>query len=307
MEGLREVIAFHSQSRPIQIIIWIEVLSVSLVVLSASSLYSWKVTAALLVAPVAFRTYKFLRYRLVHWRRWFQIGRLDWGQDQDFQLRLVDPVSQDIQSGGEVEMETQLDGENVVEELARSHRVLRCCILLPHSGGWYDVASNKDYPCSASNLQDLVCNGPNNFVCVPVGQSSPDKLVPRLQFRDECCVYFCNHNPLANVTSLLTVSSMINKADGTIMFIVVLPAINLITNALEAPRRIGYPSIEYGSSPIVSYADWHGWLQQLTSGIFGDLLLVLPYADTQDLRCMTRTICTWEMTEIRIGEQGTSS
>ena len=105
----------------------------------------------------------------------------------------------------------------------------------------------------------------------------------------------CAHNPLASVTSITALRKMINNADNSIVLVIILPEIGLISAALENTGRIGYPDRH---SPITSYADWHGWIQQVTSGIFECLLLVLPYSQRADLQRVTYTISRWEMGDL---------
>ena len=181
------------------------------------------------------------------------------------------------------------------------NRQIRVSILISPSG-WYEVGTSKDYAWSQHDEgRDLPCEGPNNLFLADVRRSRPDDLIARLKCNDgEYCVYFLHHNPFANVANLLSVQSSIIKANAAkqILVIVVLPELSLMRDALERQGRIGYPE---HTSPVTSYADLHGWFQQLASGIFQNLLVVLPHdKEMIDVSqyCKILEICNWELKRV---------
>ena len=282
LDELRATIQRCSQSRPIQVCSWIELLLTATALLSVGDFYTWKVPLLVALLPLLYHGTQRLRQHFACCQDWLR-GPAHGDARTGLELQPVD------------EQELLNNPPIAPPDLPPLQITRNYSILLPHSGGWYDIAINKEYARPEDNQRDLDCEGSRNFVTLHVRETNPDLIVTRLNFQGERCIYVCAHNPLASVTSITALRKMTITADNSIVLVVILPNIQLITEALEMNGRIGYPNHH---SPIASYADWHGWLQQLTSGIFASLLLVLPYSEAADLQCETYNICRWEMTDL---------
>jgi len=282
LEVLREIITACSKSRLVQVCAWIELLLVVTALSSVGFFYTWKVPLFVGAASILFHVSGRVRRRLVCCQHFFPRTGNDAREEDSLglELRLVDSQEEHFIAIPDYDS----------PQIKRNYS-----ILLPHSGGWYDIARNKEYERSEGIRRDLNCDGSRNLVTLQVKETNPDKLVQRLNFTGERCIYMCAHNPLASVTSITALRKMINNADNSIVLVIILPEIGLISAALENTGRIGYPDHQ---SPITSYADWHGWIQQVTSGIFECLLLVLPYSQPADLQCVTYTISCSEMDDL---------
>ena len=144
-------------------------------------------------------------------------------------------------------------------------------------GNWYEVSFRRRLPTSIG--QSAVERQDMQGCCVyamPLRVEMPDYLAARVQ--TDCVLYVCIHNPMTE-TPIIEMLELMKKATRTVALIVILPPIETLDNALSSASSLrlhGNKETKF----VATYCDWASWLTLLTSGVFAQMWLVMPYCSS---------------------------
>ena len=162
-------------------------------------------------------------------------------------------------------------------------------------GNWFDGSFRRKRPALAeqgSTDSRHRLAGCRAFA-MPLCQDMPHHVAATLQ--TDCVLYVCIHNPMIECP-MIEMQELIKKASRTVALAVILPPIEELDAALSAgalSRIRGNNETKY----VATYCDWSSWLMTMTSGIFQDIALVIPYTSSACLSHSQAWKCVHRITD----------
>ena len=101
---------------------------------------------------------------------------------------------------------------------------------------------------------------------------------------EEDLLYVIHHNPMRDV-DFVEVKELLGKASRGVALLVILPACEHLSSALEGSDSVRF-HLGKSSRSVSSFADFSCWLSNLSSGLFHKVVVILPFIDRD---CMTST------------------
>ena len=156
---------------------------------------------------------------------------------------------------------------------------------------WFEISIQRNTFPSTPDIEVPDETKPVIYA-VPMADALPVLIAARVSSAG-CSLYICVHNPL-NQVPVVEMRELVDKADRNIMLIVILPEAELLDMALMDPnssitRLHGHKETRY----LNVHADWHHWLNELASGVFTRLAVILPYSSQEQLQktMLWKTVC----------------
>lgn len=126
-------------------------------------------------------------------------------------------------------------------------------------------------------LQDIVpsATGPKLFA-LPQRPSSYNEIVRRVGAGGDL-LYICVHNPMVEV-NLVELADLLRKADKGIILVIVSPVLEHLEQALAFyPSAVARLHANKESRYVATLADMSTWLMVLSTGIFPNIIAILPF------------------------------
>ena len=143
---------------------------------------------------------------------------------------------------------------------------------------WFEVLMQKEMDEEVTlELQDIVpsATGPKLFA-MPQRPSLFNEIVRRVGTGGDL-LYICVHNPMVEV-NLVELADLLRKADKGIILVIVLPVLEHLEQALASnPSAVARLHANKESRYVATLADMSTWLMVLSTGIFPNIIVILPF------------------------------
>ena len=184
----------------------------------------------------------------------------------------VDAALPALVQQGHVRIEDHQDTSSLAYTSGRRYSIVvaRC--------SWFEVLMQKEMDEELTlELQDIVpsATGPKLFA-LPQRPTLCNEIVRRVVTEGDL-LYICVHNPMIEV-NIVELADLLRKADKGIILVIVLPVLEHLEQALP-----GYPPASARlhankeSRYVATLADLSTWLMVLSTGIFPNIIVILPF------------------------------
>ena len=201
------------------------------------------------------------------------------------------PTSRLPQQGNDEDDDDNIDHGNLAAALLPNQQTDRGthnqmpashdCTCVHIRSDWYDNSTITEY--IPAEVQDIIGYATDRIeylriYAIPLEAAAPLKIAARVDTRGDL-LYLCPHNPLQD-RPLLEIEKLIEKtSNGKVILVVILPEAESLELALTSTVCGGTPS-----ACVRHQAGWSDWLCKLDTGVFANLILILPFVDRTSLQ-----------------------
>ena len=157
-------------------------------------------------------------------------------------------------------------------------------IVTPRKG-WYEVGGMLPFDPVILQKSPLLSVNIGVRFCTVQCRVDLIRWAAHLFAGEEDLLYVIPHNPMLHV-DLVEVKELLGKASRGVALLVVLPACEHLSSALEGSDRVRFHPGK-SSRSVSTFANFSCWLLNLSSGLFHKVVVILPFMDRD---CMTSTV-----------------